>query len=533
MPIKRRPTKSAVSVSLPPADSPFLGFLEQDRVPSPQERLTIQEMLTEKAAYLAHLNSKVPKRRTGRKIPRQLRVELEHTRRSIKYHQALISPWRRLPVEIMSEIFLFTLLDIGEDGPASVWWEDDRNGTLLLCKICRLWREIAISTPALWNILSFNLHDVSRPLDWVSTWLERSRSLPLYLQVVWNDRALPDVINPVISLFASHLHHIAGLWIDGLDIEDHEIVNNIESYPRPTFPPIESPSAPILSTLGVDLPPGSNWDWISAACKTSPCLSSLTTSQFSFDWFPVANLTKLHFFDPVSIATLLQVLEQAPHLQDISVDIKGPSTTSSSGSVLVMAAVSTLEITSADDHLGPFLDQVAFPQLKDFSIHQLTRWPDAELHSFLTRSSCALRALDLYDIEINETEIITTLRHKACDMLESLGVSECNPPLNLLLQHLTYDHHDREFPNPRLKTIELGDVLSEDGLVAELAESRVAPVIELRPDVSVPDCLERLRISFMVTPGQTHVVTHQDDWMRLSMLQQVWPEFEVDSDNQS
>ncbi|KAJ6557215.1 hypothetical protein DFH09DRAFT_1163400 [Mycena vulgaris] len=515
----RRKTKH---LSILPADSPFSDFLEKDRVPSLQERKIIQEMLVEKTVQLAHLNSRVPKRRTGKKIGRQLRIELDQTRRFIKFHQALISPWRRLPVEIMAEIFLFTLEAAGQGAAGTDFWDDDREGSLLVCRICRTWREIAISTPALWNILSLSLHSVSRPLEWISTWLGRARSLPLYLQVFWGDKALPEVINPIISLFASHLHHIAGLWIDGLDIDDPELVTT--SYPHATFPPLQNPYAPLLTIIGADLPPESDWDWIRAASQASPRLTSLTTSQFTLDWFPVTNLTKLHLIDPVAMSTVLQVLQHAPGLQDISVDIEGPLAVSPTGSVLVMGSVSRLEITSSD-HLGEFLGQIAMPRLADFGIHQIVVWPEAEFSSFLSRSSCVLHTLDLYDIDITEDQIIACLRQKACSMLHALVVSDCTPPSNTLLQYLTYSASN--FPCPHLKVIELGNFLANDGVLADLAESRVRPVIDLPPGVTIPGRLEKLRISF-IEGRPAAVGTHAGDWVRLLALQNAWPEFDVE-----
>ncbi|KAJ7246412.1 hypothetical protein C8J57DRAFT_1140596, partial [Mycena rebaudengoi] len=136
-------------------DSPFSGFVEANRVPSLLETKAIQELLAEKTAQLARLNSEVPRRKTGKKlrISRELRTALDLTRRSIKYHQALIAPWRRLPLEIMGEIFAFALNRVFGEGD----WIDDRSGTLLLCKICKQWREIALSTPALWTVLAIRL----------------------------------------------------------------------------------------------------------------------------------------------------------------------------------------------------------------------------------------------------------------------------------------------------------------------------------------------------------------------------------------
>lgn len=506
------------------ADSPFSDFLSKNRNPSLKERNTIQELLAEKTAHLAHLNSKVPKRRTGKKIPRRLRAELEQTRRFIKFHQALIAPWRRLPVEIMAEIFLFTLdvtsLNDGEDD----YWNDDRGSTLLLCKICRTWREIAISTPALWNVLSLTLHNIPRPLDWISTWLDRSRSFPVYLQVFWGNGALSDVINPVLSLFESHLHHAAGLWIDGLDIENPELVD--ASYPLGTFPgPSQLLHAPLLTTVGADLPPGSTWDWIRTACCASPRLTCLTTSKFSIDWFPITNLTKLHFIDPLSMFDALQILERAPGLQDISFDVDGPSAISPTGKVLVMGAVSRLEITSTD-HLGEFLEQIEMPGLEELGIHQIVNWPEAEFRSFLARSSCVLRVLDFYVVQIAEDQVIACLQQKACNMLEGLVVSECLPPANALLEHLTYREHP--FPNPHLKWIELLNLQSTDGLFSAFAESRV--VLRdggLPSGVPAPTRLGKLRFSFFEGTIVSEEISHRNDCERLRKLDDAYPELDL------
>ncbi|KAJ7645641.1 hypothetical protein DFH06DRAFT_1212014 [Mycena polygramma] len=497
-------------------DSPFFALFEQRRVPSVQESKVIQELLAEKKAHLALLNSKVPKRRTGRKVPRQLRAELDHTRRFIKFHQALISPWRRLPVEILTECFLFTL-GVTKQSDDS-YWDDDREGTLLLCKICSTWRAIAIRTPALWNVLSVSLHAVREPLDWITIWLDRTRSFPVYLQVFWGHRALPDVINPVISAFASHLHHTAGLWIDGLDIENSELINE-DTYPKPTFPPTEPPSyAPLLSIVGVDLPPNSAWDWIHAACQASPRLAHLTTSQFSLDW-PVAHLTKLHLFDAVPMYKVFLILEQAPDLENISLDIDGPAVTSSSGDVLCMKSVSRIEITSSE-YLGQFLEQIQFPGLTDCAIHQIVNWPEAEFFSFLFRSSCHLTALHFYSVQISQEQLIKCLQHKACSTLEALSIWECHdPPASVVLQYLTY--RDHPFPNPNLNSIELGNIQATDGLLSTLVESRLPTnVIEVPSGVATPARLNKFQFSFVegVVASQ---ITHVQDWGRLRDIERM------------
>ncbi|KAJ7725360.1 hypothetical protein B0H16DRAFT_282237 [Mycena metata] len=507
------------------SESPFLHLTDSSRVPSLQESQIIQQLIQEKKTHLALLNSRVPKRRSGKKIPRELRVELEDARRFVRFHRALIAPWRRLPVEIIAEIFLFTLeRKCDPDEQDGDYWNDDRTGTLLLCKICRAWRHIAITTPSLWNILSLQLK--TRPLsDWVSTWLDRSRSFPVHLQVTWDDKALPDVINPVISVFQSHLHHTAALSIDGLDIENTSLVG--DSYPLATFSAAESTYAPLLSIVGIELPPNNSWDWIRDACRASPCLSNFNSSKFSLDWFPVTNLTRMRLFEPVTMSAVFQILEQASGLQDIHFDINGPSVTCSTGKVLVMESISRIELTSSEC-LGQFLDQVSFPGVAHISILQIDNWPGAEFQSFLSRSSCTVKSLSFDDVQISEIEVVACLEHKACAGLESLVVSECDPPnANALLRHLTY--HAHPFRLPHLTSLEFGNIYSADTLLASLVESRVSTALTVPSGVSPPTRLGKVTFSFIDGPFMSKYM-HTQDWRRLEVLDEeskleiLWPE---------
>ncbi|KAJ7644345.1 hypothetical protein FB45DRAFT_824472 [Roridomyces roridus] len=512
-----------VFVPPPAEDSPFSDFLAKDVIPSTNERNQIREILAEKTAHLANLNAKVPKRRTGKKVPRQLRADLDRARKFIRFHQALIAPWRRLPVEIMSEIFLFTLEVTNVNDNQNDFWNDSRNGTLLLGGICKTWRQIALSTPALWSVLSVTLHDAKHPLVWVPTWLERSRSFPVHLQVFWGDKTPLEVLDPIVSTFAAHLHHTAGLWVDGLDIEDPGLVD--ASYPKATFPTAKSLYAPLLNTVAADLPPGSSWDWIRAACRASPRLVRLTTSDYSNDWSPmISNLKKLHFIDPITMANALQVLENAPNLQDISFDIDGPATTTSSGQVLVMESVTRLEITSTDS-LGEFLSQIALPSMTELGVHQIMQWSGPQFHEFITRSACALSVLDFYDIQLPEEALIECLNLKACHTLEGLVVSDCIPPANQLLDHLTYRTHP--FPNPHLVSLELGGIHSGDGILATLIASRVAVPASLPTDAPPPARLRKLRFSFFQIAEPERDITHRRDMEELKLLEDTYPELDM------
>ncbi|KAJ7164698.1 hypothetical protein C8R43DRAFT_988052 [Mycena crocata] len=292
-----------------------------------------------------------------------------------------------------------------------------------------------------------------------------------------------------------------------------------DSYPLGTFPLLPPPYAPLLNTVSADLPPNSNWDWIRAACKASPCLSRLTTSQFSIDWFSVTNLTQVHFIDPVSMFEVLQVMEQATGLEDGSFDVIGPNATCSTGKTLVMSKMWRLEVTSPD-HLGEFLDQLELPCLADISMHQIANWPEEQFNSFLSRSSCALQKLEFHEVDIFEDQLIECLRKKACNTLEHLIGVNIIPPASRLIQHLTY--RSSPYPNPRLETIVLGNVEAEDGLFAALLESRV---VKTTRDANGPPCAVRTAgFSFIEGAHHSRETTHLEDWRRLRILERMCPD---------
>ncbi|KAL1715971.1 hypothetical protein EV715DRAFT_293684 [Schizophyllum commune] len=75
-------------------------------------------------------------------------AKLNALRRQIAIHNALTSPCRRVPPEILSEIFLFAV-------PQQ--WKSQYVGqrTLNFARVCHSWRRIALATPRLWTTLRF------------------------------------------------------------------------------------------------------------------------------------------------------------------------------------------------------------------------------------------------------------------------------------------------------------------------------------------------------------------------------------------
>ncbi|KAF7334642.1 NmrA domain-containing protein [Mycena venus] len=106
---------------------------------------------------------------------------------SLKSHlDAYVYPVLDLPHEIVSEVFLQT---ISASTPSRL------KAPLLLGQICHTWREIALSTPALWADLNIDVrgtNDLARvnKLRLLELWLIRSRDCPLHLTI--SSRPPPD-----------------------------------------------------------------------------------------------------------------------------------------------------------------------------------------------------------------------------------------------------------------------------------------------------------------------------------------------------
>ncbi|KAL0568739.1 hypothetical protein V5O48_013248, partial [Marasmius crinis-equi] len=158
-------------------DSPYPHILGTNHKPTTTESAAIHRFLEAPKAELFSIREKLAK----------LQARSDQLDLLINQHRALTSPMRRMPDDILREIFVRCLpIDAL---PA----RDLLEAPLLLTRICRFWREVVITTPALWNSIHILLptvfrHDllddgfeglVERRFEGTKLWLERSGSLPL------------------------------------------------------------------------------------------------------------------------------------------------------------------------------------------------------------------------------------------------------------------------------------------------------------------------------------------------------------------
>ncbi|KAF5382821.1 hypothetical protein D9757_007311 [Collybiopsis confluens] len=158
------------------SDSPFASLIGTNHVPTRIERNTLDALLIDPQLELSRLQSEMRRIQTELEGVARRKQEVEEY---IVAHRALASLERQLPPEILAEVFAQCLPKYGT--------RDLDEAPLVLTRVCRNWRQIALGTPRLWTSLHVylppNLSDVacSQRIEGVTAWLERSGSLPIRL----------------------------------------------------------------------------------------------------------------------------------------------------------------------------------------------------------------------------------------------------------------------------------------------------------------------------------------------------------------
>ncbi|KAF5340424.1 hypothetical protein D9758_013547 [Tetrapyrgos nigripes] len=117
-------------------------------------------------------------------------------RRRLKDYYAFISPIRKVPFELWSEIFALAIFSLPGCCSLQITYEDITAPVLELSHVCSLWRAAAISTPVLWSNMDVNLADVTRIEKIVHLYLRRSEGSLLQLKLC----ALDDFDNGIEAL---------------------------------------------------------------------------------------------------------------------------------------------------------------------------------------------------------------------------------------------------------------------------------------------------------------------------------------------
>ncbi|OJA09587.1 hypothetical protein AZE42_06664 [Rhizopogon vesiculosus] len=195
---------------------------------------SINAILTERREQLNTVLRNIPALNTImikiKDLRQQLVGEQHKIVHSMTLHRGYKSALWRLPVEVLNQIFIHCL------PKTDCWWISPEVAPILLTKICRKWREVAVNLPSLWCRLLVGGYGARQKTAFCyESWLKRSRRHPLSLQIHY----VPKDITMIQTLLQPYTNQISSLQIILEDI-----------YSQPLF----LPNLPALRELTLDGP---------------------------------------------------------------------------------------------------------------------------------------------------------------------------------------------------------------------------------------------------------------------------------------
>jgi hypothetical protein len=320
-----------------------------------------------------------------------LKIQAEAREHVNQHHD----PLAHLPVEIISHIFAIYTEDVNSQyEPISLYVE--RGGPLLLGAVSKFWRQVAFTTPHLWNTV--NIHILSNDnlptkVELTKEWLARSRELPLHLSLgypTWNEN--DSELNPLIPLF-NELQHVSSRW--------RTLFLGFSPSLYPTFlgqvtcaPTLETltlidsleeegdfhlPHTPLLKHLDIDV--------------------SVPFSSISIDWSGLTTVEAHQilmgeYFDILQLSEGLKSFRLSGLIGHREYSLP---TTPLTHSTLRELYLETDEMRMHPSELVTMFDLATFPSLEKFRYNSGSRtsFPKSAIRSVFNRSRCQLTHFDL------------------------------------------------------------------------------------------------------------------------------------------
>ncbi|KAG2363466.1 hypothetical protein BDR07DRAFT_1608787 [Suillus spraguei] len=360
---------------------------------SPDKVSTIHAVVTQRKSQLAALDDHIDLLNHALEKLQDIQAKLKEKRvivqQSLAFHEALASPASYLlPSELLGEIFLRCLPQTNYVTPSP------DECPMVLTRVCRHWRAVALSTPRLWASLSISLLRADTASgDEYKRWLEKARSVPLSIRVV-HDMDLSDRKKPIsLQWLRPFLRQCSDLWWHGPPVQG--LLDNVQSLSR--FQ-ITFHKANFLVSIPSPTPQ-----------LRSAVLQSLTDDLHSLrsidlPWHQLLDL-KIQFA-LVSSATFLQVIGLCTQVQRVSVSSICADTSlqtdlqTSSLLGTVNHSIHRLEVNVIRAGLGSLFEALTLPALEELVIRFCSPdgypWPHKQFSAFVTRSKCSLKWLTIH-----------------------------------------------------------------------------------------------------------------------------------------
>lgn len=415
-----------------------------------------------------------------------------------------------LPFEILQEIFLWCV----PPRPPQIEYFcptlhmtgcSSQVAPLLLCQVCRLWKDLALTLPQLWTSLDVYVSlGKSRPASALAKlWLARSGALPLSLGLFQQNESNDNRVaaGEILDLYKRYIHRWSNIYFD---LTGPRYCRLLTAQQR---------SAPMLKRFRMQtyyrIYEEEEKD-LFGIFDIVPCLSHLSVSRIpdlnllgeTTVNIPWSQLVSMSLDYVPSVGTGLHLLVKSPSLVDCSFKIN--AMTGPLPITPVLHNMSSLLINIGFEQISFFLENVSLPGLTRITIYvrgplDQYGWPQIAFGAFLKRSGCHLLHFEIHDTGMKPDDFTDCLSNPCLQSLENIIVEDRRDwtwdpfVTDVAVNLLTYPSLIHE-SNPSITVVEIPEGDSEglscylpnlesmtfrgsclwtvDGLVADMVESR-------------------------------------------------------------
>ncbi|KAE9394308.1 hypothetical protein BT96DRAFT_923576 [Gymnopus androsaceus JB14] len=425
-------------------NSPFASLIGTNHIPSSAELNMLKALLVQPQLELCQLEAEIDR---VQNLLTGLLSEKQKLTDYIEAHRALISPIRQIPTETLAEIFVWCLpteplyavrnLNAAElhktSGAAAA--------PLVFTIISRDWRRVAVSTPRLWNSLHIYLpphlsrDDFSRRIAGITSWLQRSGSLPISFsiheaRVDYYATNFPVTCSLGIGSSTGHVHPQLDITVRGENMQSMlralmpfssrfgDLSLSLSTLSFSFFHQLSPSSFPTLESLHLyDLgtsrglsQSSESHDKFATLLSSMPVLRKLDLKQFyardqkylslPCNW---GTMTRLAIGDGLIPSKALAILAEMPRLQSLSLQITVNEEMSNSVVHLSELREMQLQVQQLGGRhqpisipvLASLIDCIQSPSLRSLSLTSL---------SPLTVSEWPFSGVSLHALEILELD---------------------------------------------------------------------------------------------------------------------------------
>ena len=406
----------------------------------------------------------------------------------------LLSPIRKLPVELLGEIFAMHCTR----GTGNIIGEKSYCPALQLSQVCYFWREVMLSRTELWGNLEVRLEQLSGlSLELLRRLLANSKSSALRLRVTSGYVIAPagnttTVAWEALVLLLQNSHR----WLSATLRLDYQLFLGASRKIAETLDGKETlqqhlPFARLehldVSWFDCRITSAYNERERIHLFEKAPSLRSLTIPHYDDCFvFPLSRLQELNLTNVHrSPAPILAQTTNLKHLTVNNFAIRDPG-------ILAHPQVShithlTIQVSSYFQSLTlkHLLDHLELPCLTSFSVsepfHRYTdrqTWSQTAFNSLIRRSRCQLRKLGVYEILVSGDELVEIL--EMCPELEEFAFFEWQSTCvtKKVLDGLVLSEESKRRNAPRLSRLAMR-------IDASMVEG-VSRAVESRADSSFP-----------------------------------------------